>query len=795
MIPRRLVRHVFSRHVLIRAALVLALMLGLLATGSLTAAADPDPKRPDPFPAETGPIRPDATRMGPAAEDPIRDLGPPISSLTVMEGAIGRAPDGRDVVYAVPAGENAQLNVVDLHTRQLIHALPLAGAAGAWAIVVAPDGSLYVGTYPNAHLYRYDPGTGTVTDLGQPIPGESVIYGLTADPNGNVYAGTYPTAHAFKYDPSNGQVTDYGSLDPVQQYARSTVYDPDHNKLFVGISTPNARLLRIDVETRQVDDITPPGTTAKDFIDLDYAGGRIFANASSRLVVVDAVTGEQIKFTDAATGTQVMDYSLAARGVSAAGPGGVYFTTSTLALTHYDLDTNTVGPVSPPYTLTRGASIGYGWVNENGQQVLYGLAGNYSGGTFRYDPQAGTLAQWSSPFQYVPVALMHALADPSNGKVFVNAYLNGSTSVYDPATGKSTVTTRQGQVEDWAWDNTGKMYVGIYPYGRLSLWDPNAPASPTNPKELFSLVDSHHQNRPVSVKPAGNRVYVGTTPAYGEYGGALTVYDVPTGTFTVYRNLVADQTISSLLPVGTGLWAGSSIEGGQGTEPVATEAHLIKVDPSTGAVLTDVVPVPGAASINELIIGPDGNLWGLADGIVFVVNPTTGALLRQIPVFSGRAGANDGALQWRDGYLYGVTAGRLFVVDSLGGTSTMLRDHGLNRLTQTPDGTYYTLLRPDGWTNPTNLASYTAPVDGCPQSDLRATVWTGNIDSHVVNRHVTYGCTLTDVLPDASADWPSHSAYVRAVDKKVRELESAGTVERWEGVLIRLAAARSDVGQ
>jgi hypothetical protein len=134
-------------------------------------------------------------------------------------------------------------------------------------------------------------------------------------------------------------------------------------------------------------------------------------------------------------------------------------------------------------------------------------------------------------------------------------------------------------------------------------------------------------------------------------------------------------------------------------------------------------------------------------------------------------------------------------VDSLGGTSTMLRDHGLNRLTQTPDGTYYTLLRPDGWTNPTNLASYTAPVDACPQSDLRTTVWTGNINSHVVNRHTTYGCTLTDVLPDATADWPSHAAYVIAVDKKVRELERAGTVERWEGVLIRIAAARSDVGR
>jgi hypothetical protein len=142
-----------------------------------------------------------------------------------------------------------------------------------------------------------------------------------------------------------------------------------------------------------------------------------------------------------------------------------------------------------------------------------------------------------------------------------------------------------------------------------------------------------------------------------------------------------------------------------------------------------------------------------------------------------------------------VTGGRLFVLDILSGQTTVLRDHGLNRLTQTPNGTYYTLLRPDGYINPTNLASYTPPVDPCPQSDVRPTVWTGNIDSHVQNRFLTYGCTLTDVLPDAKADWPSHSAYVDAVNRKVKQLETDGSVERWEGVLIRIAAARSDVGR
>ncbi len=281
MIPRRYFRSVLFLTV-----------LAVISCLFTTATAAPPAGRPDPFPSEVGPERPDVIGRT-LAPDPITDLGAPISSLTVMEGTVGHTPDGRDVVYAVPAGENANLNVVDLHSRQLLHAVPLPGAAGAWGIVVASDGRLYVGTYPNAHLYRFDPVTATVTDLGRPIIGESFIYGLTADGNGNVYGGTYPNAHAFKYDATTAQVTDYGSLDPLEQYARSTVYDPDHNALFVGISTPLGKLLRIDLATGTVQNVTPASLVATDIIDLDYAGGRVFANASGKLAVVDAVTSSR----------------------------------------------------------------------------------------------------------------------------------------------------------------------------------------------------------------------------------------------------------------------------------------------------------------------------------------------------------------------------------------------------------------------------------------------------------------------------------------------------------------------
>jgi hypothetical protein len=727
-----------------------------------------------------------------APPDPVRDLGSPVTSLTIMQGAFGHEPDGSDVVYAVPAGENARLNVVDLRTRQLKRAVPLPGASGAWAITVATDGSVYVGSYANAHLYRYTPATGTVADLGQPVPGEQFLYGLSAGDDGAVYGGSYPHAEAFRYDPGTGAVTRYGSLDAVQQYARSTAYDPIGKALFVGLATPRARLIRIDVVTGERREITPAGFTGGGFSDLNYATGKIFGNVDGQLVVFDAATGAQLTYADP-SGAAVQRYPIAARGVSPASGGSVYFSTTGSALARYDLAGDAVTLTGT--RLTRGAAIGYGWFTDNGAPVLYGLSGNYSGGTFSYNPATAQYGSWTSPFEWVPAPLMNLLADPGTGKVFVNAFLNGATSVYDPATATTVVGPRLGQVENWAWGEDGKVYTGIYPYGQLSAWDPSAPASTTNPRVLFSLKDSHHQNRPVTVVPSRGKLYVGTTPDYGLYGGALTAYDLTTGALQVYRDIVTDQTVAALLPLDGTVWGGSSVDGGQGTEPRATEAKLFAFDPAGGRITGQFAPVAGARSINELTIGPDGTIWGLADGTVFQFDPKAKRVLRRIAVFGGATGAADGALVWRDGYLYGVSGGRLFVVDSFAARATVLRETGLLRLIAAPDGVLYTLLRPAGETNQTHLASHAPQPDPCPVSDLRRNVWTGNVDTGVRNRFVDYGCTVTDRLPPASATWPNHHDYVSAVTRAVKDLAARHAITALEGIAIVTAAMRSCVGR
>ena len=140
------------------------------------------------------------------------------------------------------------------------------------------------------------------------------------------------------------------------------------------------------------------------------------------------------------------------------------------------------------------------------------------------------------------------------------------------------------------------------------------------------------------------------------------------------------------------------------------------------------------------------------------------------------------------------SGGRLFVVDALAGSATVLRDSGLLRLVAMPDGVFYTLLRPAGESNLTHLAAYTPPPDPCPASDLRPHVWTGEVDSGVRNRFTDHGCTIADRLPPASATWPNHQAYVSAVVRAVRDLLARRAITPWEAALVVAAAVRSCVG-
>ncbi|MFC7618874.1 hypothetical protein [Microlunatus sp. GCM10028923] len=739
----------------------------------------------------------------PAAADPpagtFTDLGPTVTSLTVMEGTYGKCPGGSDCVYAVVAGDNTKLNIIDVRSRELIKTIALPGASGGWGATTASDGSIYIGSYNNGRLYRYEPAADRMTDLGQPIPGEGLLYHLVPGPDGTIFGGTYPNAHLFSYSPTKG-VTDFGRMDPEQNYVRSVAYDHDHGYLFAGIGA-RAGLVRIDLATGERTDVLPEALAGYAFVyDLDYAGGRLLIKVHNgpdiKLAVMDPVSGELIPIKDESTGQTVDRVPIASRGTAPLAPDGrsVYYTAAG-GLWVYDLETSTTRPIlidGAPAAVD-GAGIGFSWLpsaEDPSRQVLYGLAGNYAGRAFTFDPQAPTLERYSLSFAPVPVDLsqLYAGAD-GDGKVYTSAYINGDLGVYDPATETLQQFPRLGQVEGWTWYE-GKLYIGTYPTGSLREYDPKSPWGSGNPKLLVSLADEHKQNRPTAMAAADGKLYAGTTPDYGEHGGALTVVDLASGQVQVHRHIVENQTVSSIALLDGVLYGGTSIAGGGGTDPIATEAKLFTADPVTGEKTGEFAPVPGAYSINALLTGPDGNLWGLADGTLFVLDPKTHEVLSTTKIFDGTAGETDGDLVIVGGeYVYGHSGARLFRIDPLSQQATMISQGGTRRLTVDPRGDLYLLHDGDG-TNINRLLRYRPAADACPDSDLRPKVFTGAVDSGVGNRYTDDGCTVNDLILD-DRDWPTRGRFVAHVAGVAEELTAAGVITEAEADALAAAAARS----
>lgn len=706
------------------------------------------------------------------------DQGSPMSSLTVVEGAFGTLPDGTFVGYAAPMGENAQLNVTSTTfptpAPASLGRYPMPGASGDATIAVSPtDGSVYVGTYYQGHLYRWDPATKEMTDLGSPVAGETYLYGLSTAPDGTIYGGTYPNAHVFSYKPGQG-FTDYGSAsaDGSSKYARSTVYDPVHHAVYVGLQT-NPRLMRLDLDTGAWTDVSipMPGSVSA-IIDMDYADGRIFLNAGGNLRVLDTATNTEVPVTDATTGQVTTTYYLAARGVSPARQGSVYFSTvagGKVVLARYDLATDTV--VTTDIVSRRGALVGYGWHTENGHDVLYAWAGNYSGGGFRYDPTTGQVGSMQFAIAPAPSPLENVLPSADGSTIYVDAFLNGNAVRYDTATKTYSPIPRLGQVESWTWLG-GKIYAGTYPNGALLEYDPG-----TNAVRTFaSLKDTYRQIRPIEAVPHAGEVYFGTEPDYGEHGGAVAVLDPATGSVDVTRNVVPDQTVAALTFVGGRLLVGSSTEGGTGTEPVPGDGHVVEWDPVTKDVVHDVVPVPGADTVNALVTGGDGDVYGLADGTLFQLDPATFTVRRTVHVGPPSA-AGGGELAFHpNGYLYVNTGNGTYVVDPLAFTVTPVTSATL-RLQVSADRSIYTLLRPDGFTNYLDLGRYVPAATDCPDPDTRPYVTVSGTVTDVHNRFLTTGCTMQDEFPQA-ADPPR--SYPGTVNAWLDGLVDAGMISETE---------------
>ncbi|MFP6590673.1 MAG: hypothetical protein VCE12_09145, partial [Candidatus Latescibacterota bacterium] len=154
-------------------------------------------------------------------------------------------------------------------------------------------------------------------------------------------------------------------------------------------------------------------------------------------------------------------------------------------------------------------------------------------------------------------------------------------------------------------------------------------------------------NRPhcLRVTADGRYVLLGGTPGYGYTGGGLLIWDRQTaaGNLLEHTDMVPEQAPMSLLELADGaLLVGSTVAPGTGGEQKASLAELFTVNIPSGAVLWRAPLLDDVQSYHDLYAGPEGLVFGFADGHrFFVFDPVARRLLQQEDV-QQRLGTTNG---------------------------------------------------------------------------------------------------------------------------------------------------------
>jgi len=192
--------------------------------------------------------------------------------------------------------------------------------------------------------------------------------------------------------------------------------------------------------------------------------------------------------------------------------------------------------------------------------------------------------------------------------------------------GRMTTANRGAEVLAFC---EGMLYAGAFMSAHISVYDPQQPCSfgtetGNNPRDIGPI--QYEQNRVSSMEVGPDcNLWIASAPQNCLYGGALTrLLPEPMQT-TVWRDIITDQSVTSLAmdPKHELVWAGTEIDGGPGTVPRATEAVLFAFHPYLEEKVFECVPLPGEPGLAALELGSDWLVYGAARDTpeMFVFDP------------------------------------------------------------------------------------------------------------------------------------------------------------------------------
>jgi outer membrane protein assembly factor BamB len=527
----------------------------------------------------------DGIQGRPASAAPaVRPAPETFGTAAATAAIVGWALDGDGrTAYAVTRGQTPpKVVTLDLESRAVTRIDRIPKGDGGWAATVS-NGQVYVGTYPQAELYRYDPATGESELLGKLTSGSGFVWCLTTAPDGMVYAGTSPGCGVWEYNPSTKALRNLGRAHTAVDFAR--VITADDRFVYVG-TTPERHVVAIDRATGERRDILPPELVGPGAIyDVRATGSRVLA-ATGGSVYDLAPDGSDVRVLttpvaeplDAMTVTADGEFYCIARR-----DGGVFRRNGDaleLIARENVGDENRGLLLRGDHLIVAGGSGGL-WYRHlpTGESTVFDLTGTDVAGpdliqSIALDPGRAVYVgghnrvtehkPWEGSARRFPVAGEAKALLPLNGKVIAALYPSSEVIELDPATG------------------------AVRSFGRTGLQRP------------WEMV--HDRRRGL--------VLIASAPGTGIRTGALTILDLATGRLQNYPDVLPDQAVMSVTVDGGIAYLAGDTYGGGSVTPTRTTAQVAAFDLRTRTVRWRIEPLPAQPSLQHIEVHK-GVLYGV----------------------------------------------------------------------------------------------------------------------------------------------------------------------------------------
>ncbi len=504
--------------------------------------------------------------------------------------------------------------------RQEFFRLPFepSGFHGIFSSLYSSRNRFYC--HHSSHLTEFDP----VKKEFKVFPtGTGMGMAMTEDDRGTVWTVTYPDSAIIGRNPETGFFKDFGSLrkENWAQYHRTLAAD-DSGWLYYGVGITRAQLAAFNPATGEKVEFL------KESERPEGACGVVFRATDGKVYGTVAPYYNQRDLADGFT---------KATGLKPAPKWYCFYQGKATALDGV--------PQIELKDITTGSQNFVNYRFRDGWKID------------RFDP-VEKLARVIAPdggkksfaMEYPSEgAHVSSLAATSNGLITGGTSFPMRNFVYDPA--KDTMINRNGAVQ-WntllPWRN--HLFVGAYNGGYLVDWDLDKPFAgiprfvtdaKTNPRYLSHAGAPLIRPHVLKITADGKYLLMGGTPEYGHTGGGLALYNRENGEFTVIpnRDLIVNHSVYALAPLPDGrIFGGTTVEAGTGGEVKEREAKFFEFDLATRKItrVFDAV-APGATTIHDLTLTPDGKILGIADKKeFFLFDPASGKVEKRWS--SGRFG-------------------------------------------------------------------------------------------------------------------------------------------------------------